>query len=435
MKYVYIHTILRVAIVLVLSTAGFAQTSAFSFQGRLNDGSSPANGRYDLQFKLFDAITGGNQIGTTLDKANTMLVNGVFSTALDFGSAVFQSGDRFIEISVRPNGSPNQHVILGGRQQILSVPFAVSAGTLQGQTPGDFIKNTTTAQSANFNILGNGLVGGNMGIGVNPQAGTKLDVAGNGNFRTANGTINLGSPNGETGIALVGTSRADVRFDGNKLRIVAGTGTGVPPNANGLTIATSGSVSIGSPDANHAPSYKLVVIGSDISGSDALYVQNRATAGGSAISAVNQEATGFAINAVGTVFVDGNIRQSGAFNGMVKAMLHVRPVTPTGNPTIVRCYNGVTGATTGTCGFAVTAVPGLVGVWKIDFGFDITTRIPSVTAEYGSGCNLITGVCGAWGYNYGANFKPFNSTALDIFTFDSGNSADTTPAAFVITLH
>lgn len=32
----------------------WAQTTAFNFQGRLNDGANPANGRYDLQFKLFD---------------------------------------------------------------------------------------------------------------------------------------------------------------------------------------------------------------------------------------------------------------------------------------------------------------------------------------------------------------------------------------------
>src|SRR6185369_4759208 len=79
-----------------------AQTTAFNFQGRLNDGSNPANGRYDLQFKLFDAITGCNQVGATLDRSNQQLINGVFSTTLDFGAAAFTGGNRFIEISLRP---------------------------------------------------------------------------------------------------------------------------------------------------------------------------------------------------------------------------------------------------------------------------------------------------------------------------------------------
>ena len=47
---------------LAASLTAHAQSTAFNFQGRLNDGSSAANGRYDLQFKLFDAIAGGNQI-------------------------------------------------------------------------------------------------------------------------------------------------------------------------------------------------------------------------------------------------------------------------------------------------------------------------------------------------------------------------------------
>ncbi len=119
-----------------------SQTTAFNFQGRLNDGSSPANGRYDLQFKLFDALAGGNQIGSNVDRPNLMLVNGVFSTTLDFGATAFASGNRFLEIGVRPNGSPNAHVILGARQQILSVPLAVRA------TSAANADNATNAQTA-----------------------------------------------------------------------------------------------------------------------------------------------------------------------------------------------------------------------------------------------------------------------------------------------
>src|SRR5262245_28759000 len=87
---------------LAVSLTTQAQTSAFNFQGRLNDGSSPANGRYDVQLKLYDAIAGGNQVGSTLTFANQQLINGVFSVKVDFGSAAFSGGDRFIEIALRP---------------------------------------------------------------------------------------------------------------------------------------------------------------------------------------------------------------------------------------------------------------------------------------------------------------------------------------------
>ena len=126
-----------------------AQTTAFNFQGRLNDGSSPANGRYDLQFLLYDSLVGGNQVGAIVTKNNQQLINGVFSTQLDFGAAAFTGGDRFLEIQLRPTGSPNiapnAFVILGARQQLLSVPYAVKSLNATNSQNAD---NATTANSA-----------------------------------------------------------------------------------------------------------------------------------------------------------------------------------------------------------------------------------------------------------------------------------------------
>jgi hypothetical protein len=36
-----------------------AQGTAFTYQGALKSGGSPANGNYDLEFSLFDAATSG----------------------------------------------------------------------------------------------------------------------------------------------------------------------------------------------------------------------------------------------------------------------------------------------------------------------------------------------------------------------------------------
>lgn len=38
--------------------------TAFSYQGRLDDGGSPANGMYDFQFRLYESPTGTDQIGS-----------------------------------------------------------------------------------------------------------------------------------------------------------------------------------------------------------------------------------------------------------------------------------------------------------------------------------------------------------------------------------
>ena len=89
--------------------------------------------------------------------------------------------------------------------------------------------------------------GANIGIGATPQAGIKLEVngatlltpGGNG------GVIQFGTPNFETGMTIAGSSRADVRFDGSTLKLVAGPAGGPPGSTNGVAINTLGNVGIG----------------------------------------------------------------------------------------------------------------------------------------------------------------------------------------------
>ena len=55
------NLIFILVLVLLIPLTALAQGTGFNFQGRLNDGTSPANGRYDMGFRLYDAIVGGNQ--------------------------------------------------------------------------------------------------------------------------------------------------------------------------------------------------------------------------------------------------------------------------------------------------------------------------------------------------------------------------------------
>jgi hypothetical protein len=80
--------------------------------------------------------------------------------------------------------------------------------------------------------------------------------------------------------------------------------------------------------------------------------------------------------------VAGNAVQDRDKGGMVKAMLSVAA-----DGTIVRCYNGVTGSSTGNCGFMVTA--GSNGNYVVNLGFQVTDRFLSVTAR---GINGLIGV-------------------------------------------
>lgn len=201
------YTLWIVLSIFVFAISASAQGSAFNFQGRLNDGASPANGSYDLHFTLFNSINGGAPIAPTVPRPNTTLINGVFSVNLDFGATVFNSPDAvFIEIGVKPSGSPNAFTILGPRQQMTVVPLAVRAHTatnadnatnaansqnadnannLGGISSSGFIRNSTTPQpNSNLNISGNGVINGTLNVAGNATVGSptitsNLNISGN----------------------------------------------------------------------------------------------------------------------------------------------------------------------------------------------------------------------------------------------------------------
>src|SRR5438093_4414463 len=96
-----VRTIVFLTINLAAACAGYAQTTSFTYQGNLMSGGSPANGTYEMQFKLYDALSGGGQIGSTVTRNPVTVANGGFAVVLDFGVSAFPSADRFLEVAVR----------------------------------------------------------------------------------------------------------------------------------------------------------------------------------------------------------------------------------------------------------------------------------------------------------------------------------------------
>ena len=120
----------RAALLLLLSTINhqlstFAQGTAFTYQGQLNDGANPASGTYNMRFALFDALTVGNQAGSPLTNSPVNVSNGLFTVTLDFG-ANFPGADRWLEIGVRSNGIAT-FTNLVPRQKITPSPYAIYA--------------------------------------------------------------------------------------------------------------------------------------------------------------------------------------------------------------------------------------------------------------------------------------------------------------------
>ena len=108
-----------------LSQTVQAQTTAFSYQGKLSEGGTPPTGQYDFTFKLFD--TAGAQQGSTITSTSVNVSSGVFAVQLDFGSN-FPGADRFLEIAARQHSAdPNTPAFttLSPRQAIRSTPYSI----------------------------------------------------------------------------------------------------------------------------------------------------------------------------------------------------------------------------------------------------------------------------------------------------------------------
>jgi hypothetical protein len=106
-----------------------AQGTAFTYQGRLTDTGIAANGTYDFRFSIFDAGSGGSQIGDALTNPAVAVSGGLFLATLDFGASPFAAGaPRWLEMAVRTNGA-GPFTTLMGRQPVTATPYAVQAIT------------------------------------------------------------------------------------------------------------------------------------------------------------------------------------------------------------------------------------------------------------------------------------------------------------------
>lgn len=142
----------------VCITTTVAQSTAFTYQGRLEAGGVSANGNYDIRFALFDAASAGNQQGGALTNLATGVSNGLFTVVLDFGNQ-YPGAGRWLEIAVRTNGGA-AFTVLNPRQPITSIPYAVKAAGVDASAITGTISPASIGSGAfagTFTGNGNGL--------------------------------------------------------------------------------------------------------------------------------------------------------------------------------------------------------------------------------------------------------------------------------------
>ena len=165
-----------------------AQTTAFTYQGRLTDNGNQANGTYEMQFRLFDtqAAGTGTQLGSTITNASVPATNGIFAVNLDFGAAVFSGATLYLEVSLRPAGSNGGYTSLAPRQRLTSAPYAVKALNATNAT--------NAATSTNFSGSLAGEVSGTQNATVINSVGGQTAASIASGTQLANSATNLNTP-------------------------------------------------------------------------------------------------------------------------------------------------------------------------------------------------------------------------------------------------
>jgi hypothetical protein len=223
-----------------------AQGTVFTYQGRLSDGSGPADGSYDLLFILYSAAVGGSQQGPILTNASTAVSNGLFTAVLDFGN-VFDGSSRWLEIQVRTNGG-GAFTPLNPRQALTPAPYAITAGNIPAGAIGGAYGNVVAFTNSGSTFVGafGGDGGGLTNVNATAVGGVRssnlwrLD----GNAGTTAGPQFLGTTDNQPLEIKVGAQRA-LRLEPNAPsgapNIIGGSwSNSVDPGIIGATIAGGG---------------------------------------------------------------------------------------------------------------------------------------------------------------------------------------------------
>jgi hypothetical protein len=125
------HLAIVCALLAGSARAATPQFEEFSYQGRLQLNGQPATGTFPMTFALYDASSGGNQVGTTVQKPAVDVIGGSFGVVLNFPGA-FTGDQLWLEVTV--NGQA-----LASRQTVTAAPVAqFSLSALNGAKVLDY---------------------------------------------------------------------------------------------------------------------------------------------------------------------------------------------------------------------------------------------------------------------------------------------------------
>ena len=171
--------------------------SAFTYQGRLRQGTQAAQGTFDLKFRLYDAATEGTQIGPELSFPSSDVEDGFFTVDLDFGP-VHAGSMRWLEVQINDT-------VLTPRQSLRPTPTALYA--LNGNPGPQGPQGATGPQGPKGDTGATGAAGpagaqgpkGDAGADGAPGAAGATGPAGPQGIQGPQGEVGPAGPKGDKG--------------------------------------------------------------------------------------------------------------------------------------------------------------------------------------------------------------------------------------------
>ena len=120
------------------------QNSAFTYQGRLDNGGVPTSGLYDFRFRLASDPFANNYVDGSVLTNGVPVTNGLFTVTIDFGATVFNGSNYWLEVDVRTNGG-GLYATLNPLQPLTPAPYALfanaanTASNLTGALPSSLL--------------------------------------------------------------------------------------------------------------------------------------------------------------------------------------------------------------------------------------------------------------------------------------------------------
>jgi hypothetical protein len=380
----------------------------FTYQGQLKDSAgNPINNKCDFSFILYDAETGGSQVGPIQEKNAANVVDGYFTVGLDFGSSAFEGEARWLAVSVGCPAGSGAFTPLSPRQALTPAPYAIFTSSapwsgLSGIPAGfaDGIDNDT------LYTAGNGLILTNTQFSV--------DFAGSGSANTAarSDHTHWGQTWSGDGFGLIAAST-----NGNLFGALCGQTYGM---GNGVTGEAIGSTSInaGVRGTSNSPSGYGGKF-TNTSNGDALYAENNN--GGIALHAMGNGAgnTNAALRAENTNGLAAYLTNSSGF-----PTLEIDKTNPGGAAIDLQLYNpGNTDPAmfikaydeNTTLQFLVSSTGVVAANGYINWLADMAEMLPAVE-ELEAGDVLIIGTDG----KLTLSTEPYQTSVAGVYSTDPG---------------